>query len=97
VDPERWFVSAAPGPFEAHGNRPARAALYRWSHAGRWEELDLGLGRPLEAMPYALAFAGPTLVCGLRDGRLLASDDAGETWRSLGANGIPRLVAIAAA
>jgi hypothetical protein len=97
ADPDRWFVSAAPGPFDAHGNGPARAALYRRRGDAAWEELDLGLPRPLEAMPYALAFSGGTLVAGLRDGRLLGSEDAGGTWRDLEANGIGRVVAMAAA
>jgi len=96
-DPDRWFLSAAPGPFEAHGNRPARAALYRRQGDDPWEELDLGLPRPLEAMPYALAFAAGTLVAALRDGRLLASGDAGESWQTLTTTGIPRVVALAAA
>lgn len=97
AEPDRWFVSAAPGPFEAHGNRPARAALYRWQGEGPWEELDLGLPRPLETMPYALAFAGGTLVAALSDGRLLASGDAGDTWERLEGGGISSAVAIAAA
>lgn len=97
ADPDRWFVSAAPGPFDAHGNGPARAALYRRRGDAAWEELDPGLPRPLETMPYALAFSGGTLVAGLRDGRLLASEDAGGSWRSLEANGIGRVVAMAAA
>lgn len=90
-------MSAAPGPFEAHGNRAAGAALYRRRGDAPWEKLNLGLGRPLETMPYALAFSGSTLVCGLRDGRLLASDDAGDSWRPLATDGIPRVVALAAA
>ena len=97
ADPEQWFVSAAPGPFEAHGDRAARAALYRRRGEAPWEELDLGLGRPLETMPYGLAFSGSTLVCGLRDGRLLASEDLGETWRSLDGDGNARIVQLAAA
>lgn len=97
ADPEQWFVSAAPGPFEAHGDRAARAALYRRRGDAPWEELDLGLGRPLETMPYGLAFSGSTLVCGLRDGRLLASEDLGETWRALDGDGIARIVQLAAA
>jgi photosystem II stability/assembly factor-like uncharacterized protein len=96
ADSGRWYVSAAPGPFEAHGSRPARAALYRWSGAGPWEELDLGLPRPLEAMPYALAWNDGRLVAGLRDGRLLASDDGGDTWRAVEAPGLDRVVAMAA-
>ena len=96
ADSGRWYVSAAPGPFEAHGSRPARAALYRWSGEGPWEELDLGLPRPLEAMPYALAWSDGRLVAGLRDGRLLESEDGGDTWRDGGAAGLGRVVAMAA-
>jgi photosystem II stability/assembly factor-like uncharacterized protein len=95
ADPGRWYVSAAPGPFEAHGNRPARAALYRWSGEGPWEELDLGLPRPLEAMPYALAWSDGRLVAGLRDGRLLESEDGGDTWRDGEMPGLDRVVAMA--
>ena len=95
-DPDRWYVSAAPGPFEAHGDLPARSGLWRWCAGGPWEELDLGLPRPLETMPYALAWADGRLVAGLRDGRLLESDDAGETWRSLEVAGLHRVVAMAA-
>jgi len=96
ADPGRWYVSAAPGPYEAHGSRPARAALYRWSGEGPWEELDLGLPRPLEAMPYALVWTDGRLVAGLRDGRLLESEDGGETWRDSGTPGLGRVVAMAA-
>ena len=96
ADPDCWFVSAAPGPFEAHGTRPARAALYRWRGGGPWEELDLGLPRPLETMPYALAATGDGLVVALRDGRLFASDDQGESWSPLEADGLTKVVAMAA-
>jgi photosystem II stability/assembly factor-like uncharacterized protein len=95
ADPDCWYVSASPGPYEAHGNRPARAALYRWRGAGPWEELDLGLPRPLEAMPYALSVSDGLLVAGLRDGRLFASDDGGDSWRGLDADGLTSVVALA--
>jgi photosystem II stability/assembly factor-like uncharacterized protein len=97
ADPDRWYVSASPGPFEAHGNRPARAALYRWRDRGPWEEVDLGLPRPLEVMPYALAALGTRLVAGLRDGRLFESEDGGDSWHGLEARGLASVVAIAAA
>jgi photosystem II stability/assembly factor-like uncharacterized protein len=98
ADPDRWYVSAAPGPFEAHGSRPARAALYRWRGRGPWEELDLGLRRPLDTMPYALACVNGRLVAGLRDGRLLESEDGGDAWRSLDLpSDLPAVVALAAA
>jgi hypothetical protein len=95
ADPDCWFVSAAPGPFEAHGARPsALAALYRWRGQGPWEELDLGLPRPLETMPYALAATDETLVVALSDGRLFGSDDQGEGWRPLEADGLTKVVAM---
>ena len=97
ADPDRWYVSAAPGPFEAHGNRRARAAVYRWRGDGPWEELDLGLPRPLETMPYALAATDGRLLAGLRDGRVLESGDGGDSWRGLEVRGLPRIVALAAA
>jgi hypothetical protein len=97
-DANRWYVSASPGPFEAHGSdRPARAAVYRWSDGGPCEELDLGLERPLETMPYALAATESRLVAGLPDGRLFESEDGGDSWRSVEAAGWTRVVALAAA
>jgi photosystem II stability/assembly factor-like uncharacterized protein len=96
ADPNCWFVSAAPGPFDAHGSRPARAAVYRWRGDGPWQELDLGLERPLETMPYALAATDEGLVAGLRDGRLFLSDDQGDSWRRLEAENLTKLVAMAA-
>jgi photosystem II stability/assembly factor-like uncharacterized protein len=95
-DPDCWFVSAAPGPFEAHGSRPARAGLYRWRDSGPWEELDLGLPRPLETMPYALATTDGGLVAALRDGRFFQTDDRGDSWRPLEAAGLTKVVAMAA-
>jgi photosystem II stability/assembly factor-like uncharacterized protein len=95
-DPDCWFVSAAPGPFHAHGSRPAEAGLYRWRGDGPWEELDLGLERQLETMPYALAANDDGLVTALRDGRLFASDDQGDSWRPLEAGGLTHVVAMAA-
>jgi photosystem II stability/assembly factor-like uncharacterized protein len=97
ADPDCWFISAAPGPFEAHGSRPARAALFRWRGNGPWEELDLGLPRPLDTMPYALAATGDGLVVALRDGRLFVSEDQGDTWHPLEAEGLTEVVAMAAA
>jgi photosystem II stability/assembly factor-like uncharacterized protein len=96
-DSDCWFVSAAPGPFHAHGARPsAQAAIYRWRGQGPWEELDLGLPRPLETMPYALAVTDEGLVAALQDGRLFLTADHGDTWRPLEAGGLTNVVAMAA-
>jgi photosystem II stability/assembly factor-like uncharacterized protein len=95
-EPDSWFVSASTGPFAAHGARPAEAALYRWRGSGPWEELDLGLERPLDTMPYALASTDDGLVTALRDGRLFGSDDQGDSWRPLETDGLTKVVAMAA-
>ena len=96
ADADCWFISASTGPFAAHGSRPAQAALYRWRGNGPWEELDLGLERPLETMPYALAATEDGLFAALRDGRLFRSDDEGDTWRPLESDGLTKVVAMAA-
>ena len=40
VDVERWFVSAAPGPFQAHGDGPSNSAVYRWVGEGPWQAVE---------------------------------------------------------
>ena len=83
ADPDSWYVSASPGPFNAHREGRAQAHIYRWRDAGPWQALDGGLPQPLDTMPYALAFAGDRLFAGLRDGRLYASADGGDSWAEL--------------
>lgn len=97
-DPDLWYVSAAPGPDRAHGGDDAQARLYRRHGDGPWEPLSFdGSTDPLARMPYALAAPAPgRLVVGLRDGTVLGSDDAGETWRPLAAK-LTGLLALAAA
>jgi photosystem II stability/assembly factor-like uncharacterized protein len=96
-EPERWFVSASPGPMQAHGSRSAEAHLYRWEGEGPWERLTVGLPDPLDSMPYALAFAGDSLVAGLADGRVFLSDDRGASWApiALDGAGLGRIAALA--
>src|SRR4051794_2717673 len=89
-DPERWYVSAATGPGAAHGGARARGRLYRRA-GGEWE----ALAPPADAMPYALAALDGTLLAGLSDGRVLASDDGGASWEDAGAGEGP-ILAIAA-
>lgn len=71
-DPNRWYVSAAPGARRAHGEGPAEAAIYRWSREGPWEPLSGGLPQPLDSMPYALSATGSHLFAGLGDGQIYA-------------------------
>jgi hypothetical protein len=82
-EPERWFVSAAYGPRQAHGGGPARAGLYRWEGKGPWEPIGAGLPQPLDSMPYALASSSSDLFAGLADGRLFHSADRGDSWEEL--------------
>src|SRR5919206_5143804 len=51
ADPERWFVSAAPRPFQAPGGRPSDSAIYRWAGSGPWQVIE----GPLDSHVYALA------------------------------------------
>ncbi|MFL5895314.1 MAG: hypothetical protein ACJ76Z_09380, partial [Thermoleophilaceae bacterium] len=78
-DPEVWFVSAAPGPFQAQGSGPSDSAVYRWGADGRWEQVE----GPLDSHVYALATADGSLFAGLGDGTLVRSDHRGETWHDL--------------
>jgi hypothetical protein len=82
-DPDRWYVSAAYGPRQAHGGGPARAGLYRWAGAGPWEPIGTGLPRPIDSMPYALVSSTAGLFAGLADGRLFHSTDRGDSWAEL--------------
>jgi photosystem II stability/assembly factor-like uncharacterized protein len=79
ADPDRWFVSAAPGPFEAHGDRPSNSAIYRWEGPGPWETME----GPLDSHVYALATGESKLFAGLGNGTLLESNDHGESWTEL--------------
>jgi hypothetical protein len=47
-------------------------------------------------MPYALVATDDGLVAALCDGRLFASHDRGDSWGSLEAPGLTRVVAMAA-
>jgi photosystem II stability/assembly factor-like uncharacterized protein len=88
-DPDRWYVSANPGPMQAHRGGNAEALVYAWERDGPWRALGGGLPQPLDSMPYALAASGASLYVGLADGRIYASDDRGEGWRELALGGDP--------
>jgi len=88
-DPDRWYLSASPGPMQAHGSESAEAHLYRWEGEGPWERLAGGLPERFDSMPYALCAADGSLFAGLADGRLFRSDDGGDGWRELEIEGGP--------
>jgi photosystem II stability/assembly factor-like uncharacterized protein len=101
ADPDLWYVSASRGPGAAHrsdGN--AQAVLFRKRGDRAWEALGGdGLPRPLPHMPYALVAPRSrprTVLAGLRSGELLASDDAGDSWRRLDVR-LPKVLALAEA
>ena len=82
-DPDCWYVSASPGPGQAHTSGRADAFVYRWRGNGPWQALAGGLPQPLDSMPYALLALRGLLLAGLADGRLYASGDSGDAWREL--------------
>jgi photosystem II stability/assembly factor-like uncharacterized protein len=96
-DPDCWYLSASPGPQQAHHGGHAQAYLYRWRGRGPWQALDGGLPQPLESLPYTLAIGRGCLYAGLGDGRIYASRDAGDTWQPLTLWGepLPRVLALA--
>src|SRR5260370_12967126 len=86
-DPDCWYISASPGPRQAHSNGAAQAFIYRWRGNGPWQALGGGLPQPLNSFPYALASAPGALYAGLGDGRIYGSYDGGDTWRPLALRG----------
>lgn len=100
-DPELWYASASTGPMQAHGDGDAQARLYRRTARASWQPLDLdglgGVSSALTRMPYALAAPEhSTLVVGLRDGVVLLTRDAGETWHTPNVR-LPGILALAVA
>jgi photosystem II stability/assembly factor-like uncharacterized protein len=99
VDPDLWYVAVSRSPFAAHGRDDGEARLMR-SSGGRWSGADdWGDAPALRRMPYALATLPErprALVAGLRGGRLLLSEDAGERWTRLAVE-LPDLVDLAVA
>jgi hypothetical protein len=78
ADPDRWYVSAAPGPRGAHSAGRAYGRLYRWD-GDAWRELRV----PGQSMPYTLGALADEPVRGMADGRMLRSRDRGESWQEL--------------
>jgi len=97
-DPDCWFISACPGPREAHNPRGnAQAYIYRWRGSGPWQALDGGLPQPLKSFPYALVSAAGQLFAGLNDGSIYVSRDLGDSWQALALTGesMPGILAMA--
>jgi photosystem II stability/assembly factor-like uncharacterized protein len=83
ADPDRWYVSAATGPFRAHSRGPSDAAVYVRQGEDAWERLGGGLPEPLDSLPYALVADGDGIYAGLADGAIYASDNRGTSWQRL--------------
>jgi photosystem II stability/assembly factor-like uncharacterized protein len=92
-DPTLVYSSAAPGPGRAHGPGFSDAAIYRRGARGRWEAVMENVA----AFPYALC-ADPevpgALYAGFGDGKILHSQDAGESWDEIAE--VPALDALVA-
>jgi len=86
-DPDLWYVSASRGARYAHGrNGNAQGHLYRKRGDAPWELLTLDQPNPHPDMPYALLTFREhpnTLITGMHSGRILRSDDAGDSWKVL--------------
>jgi photosystem II stability/assembly factor-like uncharacterized protein len=97
-DPDCWYISACPGPREAHNPRGnAQAYIYRWRGNGPWQALNGGLPQPLKNFPYALVSAPGHLFAGLSDGHIYVSHDLGDSWQALTLTGesLPSILAMA--
>jgi hypothetical protein len=96
-DPDRWYVSASTGPFQAHGTGDPQARIYRRRDREDWRPLAGGLPDPMPAMPYALVAVGGRLFAGLRNGDMWQSGDRGDSWCSCPFTGRPpaQLLALA--
>jgi len=95
-DPDLVYVSAAPGPMQAHGSGSSGAAIYRRRDGGRWEPVL----EDLDEFPYALAADPETsgaLYAGLGDGSILHSRDSGASWQEITgpSGGLDALAAVA--
>lgn len=74
VDPECWYVAAA--PLRTAHTSNSRACVFRWT-GERWRKLS----DELEHLPNVLASpAANRIYAGLRDGTAILSADRGETW-----------------
>jgi photosystem II stability/assembly factor-like uncharacterized protein len=89
-DPDCWYVSASPSARLAHyGEQSAQACVYRWRGRGPWEPLGAGLPQPIDSLPYALVADANALFAGLGDGRIFRSEDRGDHWEQVDADGNP--------
>ena len=95
-DPGLWYVSAAPGPGQAHASGRAGAHLYRKEGDAPWRRLGgNGLSDVFDDMPYALVSPrADELVVGFRSGRIAYSTDRGESWAMLDVE-LPGIVSMA--
>ncbi|MCW5850667.1 MAG: hypothetical protein KIT87_11385 [Anaerolineae bacterium] len=86
--PEVHYLSASPGPAQAHSENNAQAGIFRHDGA-HWQRLAGGLPRPLNHMPYALItdpLAPGHVYAGLSNGDVWHSADHGDHWQLLPLN-----------
>jgi photosystem II stability/assembly factor-like uncharacterized protein len=87
-NPDRWYVSATHSAQYAHRDADSsEAVIFHKVGSDPWEPLSNGLGHPMTEMPYALAIPldhPSTIFAGTRQGSLLISEDAGDSWQNTG-------------
>ena len=82
--PEVWYVSVAPGPSAAYGDK-TEAYLYRTSGGADFQPIGWEV-HPMKHMPVALVTVPDMpghLYAGLTDGDVWHSGDYGDTWQKL--------------
>lgn len=84
-DPETIVVSAASGPWQAHGSRAAESTIYRKTAGEPWREVREGLPEVEGRNVAVLAANGdePGVFYALTNEGLYRSPDAGSSWERL--------------
>lgn len=81
-DAETVIVSAAPSPFEAHGDQGAESTIYRRSRDGEWAEVQDGLPARAGTNAAVLTWHGGVFYAASNRG-LYRSDDDGCSWQHM--------------
>jgi hypothetical protein len=89
AQPNIWYFSAAPSPFNAHSEGNAQAYIYRCKDGYSYERLSGGLPQPLNHFPYALLTdveAPGQVYAILQNGDIWHSENHGDKWTQVALN-----------
>lgn len=81
-EPETVVVSAAPSPFDAHGDEGAESTIYRRSRGNEWVEVRDGLPPREGTNAAVLTWHSGTFYAASNRG-LFRSDDGGSSWQHM--------------